>query len=110
MGDPTIGELSISSEGARLLADAFDNDTDEMSDVVLAERSAGERREHGLAIDAEQDERHEIGVIILANDALLLAKDENVSNKPLKRSTVGRWFERRPLGRGKGEPRKRGIG
>ena len=75
-----------------MLADAFDNDTDEMSDVVLAERSAGERREHGLAIDAEQDERHEIGVIILANDALLLAKDENVSNKPLKRSTVGRWF------------------
>ncbi len=41
-----------------MLADTFNNDTDKVPYVVLAEWLARERRQHGLGVDSKQDERH----------------------------------------------------
>jgi len=41
-----------------LLADTFNNNTDKVPYVVLAEWLARERRQHGLGVDSKQDERH----------------------------------------------------
>ncbi|KQM38804.1 hypothetical protein ASE59_11145 [Sphingomonas sp. Leaf10] len=77
---------------------------DEAFDIVIAEWTARKGSEHRLRVDAEQNERHEIGIVILADDALLLAENEKVTDEPLERGTMGRRFETWPLRRCEGKP------
>jgi hypothetical protein len=66
------------------------------------------RRKHRLAVYAEQNQRHEIGVVF-ANGALPLAEHQQVSDKPLERGAIRRRLQGLALDGGKGQPGKRGM-
>lgn len=65
--------LGTPDAGLRPFADTLDNDTDKTAYLTVIQRCSRQGIQHRLAIDAKQDQRHVVSILVPANQALPLA-------------------------------------